>query len=535
MKIMVFILGILVSAPWAVSGQTKEIPAEPGISAVTVYLNGARIFGEKKIELQSGIQTVRLTGIPSQVDPESIQVTAEGQATILSVNFESDYLSQREQTPAIKNLVNRKDQLVKATEREKTQIEILDKEMMFMQSNMKVTGTNNTTKVTELAPVYDYFVTKITEITRDRQRSSDSIQSWSEQITKLNNQIAELNASLKSPSGVVVVNLEVPARNGVVFRLNYLIRDAGWYPSYDIRVKNIESPVLITYKANVHQNSGMDWKDVKIRFSSANPSQSGILPELTPWFLRIQVPQQISIRGLSVQQSTMMKKSALAPEMDAREAAPTPPPMMTTEENGTTVEFVMEKSYSVPSSGKNLQVDVSTVSLPAEYSYLTIPKADLSAHLKARLADWEQLNLMPGEANVYFEDSFTGKTYLNTQNFTDTLDISLGIDRNIAIQRTLEKELSTTRFLASKAESMKNWKLSVRNNKSQKISITMKDQIPVTASSEIEVTDTRLSGGSLNAETGEVTWKLEVKPSEKAEKNLSYTVRYPKGKKVNLE
>jgi uncharacterized protein (TIGR02231 family) len=209
--------------------------------------------------------------------------------------------------------------------------------------------------------------------------------------------------------------------------------------------------------------------------------------------------------------------------------------MMTTEESGTVVEFVMEKSYLVPSNGKNLQVDLSTVSLQTEYSYLTIPKADLSAHLKARLAGWEQLNLIPGEANVYFEDSFTGKTYLNTQDFGDTLDISLGVDRNIVVQRTLEKELSTTRFLASKAESMKNWKLSVRNNKLQKISISVKDQIPISASSEIEVTDIKLSGGSLNAETGEVTWKLEVKPSEKAEKNISYTVKYPKGKKVNLE
>jgi uncharacterized protein (TIGR02231 family) len=317
--------------------------------------------------------------------------------------------------------------------------------------------------------------------------------------------------------------------------LNYLIRDAGWYPSYDIRVKNIESPVQITYKANVHQNSGMDWKDVKIRFSSANPSQSGILPELTPWFLQILVPQPIPRRGFGDKQPMMMQKMAEASPSDAREAAPVPPPMMTTEENGTAVEFVMEKSYSIPSSGKNLQVDVSTVSLPAEYSYLTIPKVDPSAHLKAKLAGWEQLNIMPGEANVYFEDSFTGKTYLNTQDFTDTLEISLGIDRNIAVQRMLEKELSTTRFLASKAESMKNWKLSVRNNKSQKITITLKDQIPVTANSEIEVSDTRFSGGSLNAETGEVTWTLEVKPSEKAEKNLSYTVRYPKGKKVNLE
>jgi uncharacterized protein (TIGR02231 family) len=173
--------------------------------------------------------------------------------------------------------------------------------------------------------------------------------------------------------------------------------------------------------------------------------------------------------------------------------------------------------------------------VPAVYSYLAVPKMDPSAHLKARLTNWEQLNLMPGEANIYFEGSFTGKTYLNTKDFSDTLDISLGVDRNISVQRTLEKEFSTTRLLASKIEAMKNWKLSVRNNKSQKISITVKDQVPISASSEIEVTDTQISGGKLNAETGEVTWQLDIKPAEKAEKKLGYTIRYPKGKLINQE
>jgi len=406
---------------------------------------------------------------------------------------------------------------------------------LFMQTNMKVTGTNSTTKVAELAPVYDYFVTKITEITREKKWRSDSIQSWSDRINQINNQIGDLKTSQKTPAGVIVVNVDVPVKTNTLFRLNYLVQNAGWYPVYDIRVKNIESPVMLTYKANLYQNSGLDWKDVKLRFSSANPSQTGILPDLTPWFLNIRVPKsELTIRGYGTMQDQRVMKTAKVMEVVA-EQAPAPPPAMTTEESGTTVEFVMEKPYTVPTNGKNMRVDVYSESVPALYSYLSVPKLDASAHLKARLTNWEQLNLMPGEANIYFEGSFTGKTYLNTKDFSDTLDISLGTDKNISVQRTLEKEFSTTRFLASKAEAMKTWKLSARNNKSQKISITVKDQIPISASSEIEVTDTVISGGKLNPETGEVTWQLEIKPAEKAEKKLSYTVRYPKGKLINQE
>ncbi len=490
----------------------------------------------KKGGYSAGTSTVKFTGISSDLDTESIQVSAEGAITILSVNHELDYLSEMEQSAAVKSLVKQRDALVKISEKEKMQIEILEKEMQFMQANMKVTGTSATTKVTELAPVYDYFVTKITEITQGKKWRTDSIQSWTEQINKINNQIGDLISQQKTPAGIISVNVEASEKTSVLFKINYVIRNAGWYPTYDIRVKNIESPVQLTYKANVFQNSGNNWKDVTLRFSSANPSQTGILPELTPWWLNIEVPQPI-IRGYGVQQDNMMKKSAEAlNEVVVAEAAEAPIPLsMTREEAGTTVEFLMDKSFSVPSNGKNFQVDVSTEALPADYSYISIPKIDPVAHLKARLTNWEQLNLMPGEANVYFEGSFTGKTYLNTKDFSDTLEISLGIDRNISIQRTLEKELSSTRFLASKTEASKSWKLTVRNNKSQKINITLTDQLPMSANTDIEVANTQISGGKMDAATGEVTWQMDVKPTEKAEKKISYTVRYPKGKKVNLE
>jgi uncharacterized protein (TIGR02231 family) len=535
MEKTVFIFAFLLMDSLFLDGQTKEVSVVPDISEVTVYRSGARIFAEKRLELNSGNQWVKFTGVSSEADNQSIQVAADGGVVILSVNHELDYLSGNDQTPAVKNLMKQRDQLQKTVEKEKMQLDILEKEMQFMQVNMKVTGTNTTTKVAELAPVYDYFVSKISEITREKKWRSDSIQSWGERITQISNQIGDMKTSQKIPAGVIVVNVDVPVKTNALFQLNYLIQNAAWYPVYDIRVKNIELPVMLNYKANLYQNSGIDWKDVKLRFSSANPSQTGILPELTPWFLNIQTPPKIMIRGYVVRQDQMMMKSANALEAAAEQAPAPPPPMMTTEESGTTVEFVMEKPYTVPSNGKNMQVDVSTVSVPAIYSYLSIPKLDPSAHLKARLTNWEQLNLMPGEANIYFEGSFTGKTYLNTKDFSDTLDISLGTDRNISVQRTLEKEFSTTRLLASKTEAMKSWKLSVRNNKSQKISITIKDQVPLSGSSEIEVTDTQISGGKLNPETGEVTWQLDIKPSEKAEKKLTYTVRYPKGKLINQE
>lgn len=527
-KITISAFYLILSA--LVTGQPRDMRSDLKITEVTVYTNGARVFGEKKVEIPSGTSTLRFTGVSSKLDAGSIQVAAEGNVTIISVNSELDFLTEKEQGQEVRNLVKRRDELVKATEKEKLQVEILDKEMQFMEANMKVTGTSAVTRVTELAPMADYFVSKITAITTGRKWRNDSIRSWTEQINKINAQIGDLMSQQKNPGGVIAVNLDAPLKSSVTFKVSYVVRDAGWIPAYDIRVSNIESPVQITYKASVFQNSGTDWKDVKLRFSSANPLQRGFLPLLSPWWLNIR--EEPPIRAYGIRGNKMLK---VAEVQDAAAEMVAMPMSVVREEAGTTVEFVMGKLFSVPSTGKNHLVDITTEPVPATYSYITIPKIDPVAHLTAKLTGWEQLSLLPGEANVFFEGSFTGKTFLNTRDFSDTLELSLGVDRNISVQREIEKELSSTRFLASKTEVTKSWKISVRNNKSENITILVSDQLPLSANSDIEVTDTRLSGGKLNAETGEVKWLIGVKPSEKAERSVSWTVRYPKGKKINLD
>jgi uncharacterized protein (TIGR02231 family) len=527
-KTTITVLHLIIA--FLVTGQPRDLRSDMKIIEVTVYTTGARIFGEKKVEIPSGTSTLRFTGVSSKLDAGSIQVAAEGNVTILSVNSELDFLSEKEQGMEVRNLVKKRDELVKATEKEKLQVEILDKEMQFMEANMKVTGTSAVTRVTELAPMADYFTSKITAITTGRKWRNDSIRSWTEQINKINSQIGDLISQQKNPGGVIAVNIDAPQKSSVLFKISYLIRDAGWVPAYDIRVANIESPAMITYKASIFQNSGTDWKDVKLRFSSANPSQRGVLPVLSPWWLNIR--EEPPIRAYGIRGNKMLK---VAEVQDAAAEMVAMPMSMVREEAGTTVEFVMVKLFSVPSNGKNHLVDLTTESVQATYSYITVPKIDPVAHLTAKLTGWEQLSLLPGDANVFFEGSFTGKTFLNPNDFSDTLELSLGIDRNISVQREMEKELSSTRFLASKTEVTKSWKISVRNNKSEKITILVSDQLPLSANSDIEVTDTRISGGKLNTETGVVKWLVKVKTAEKSERSISWTVRYPKGKKINLD
>jgi len=201
----------------------------------------------------------------------------------------------------------------------------------------------------------------------------------------------------------------------------------------------------------------------------------------------------------------------------------------------TSVEFEIQTPYTLLSDGKNLTINIDSYSLPAEYQYFCAPKIDKNAYLTARIVDWEKYNLLEGEASVYFEDTYTGKTLLDVRYMSDTLNISLGKDKGISIEREIQKQFTTKKFLGSKKEETRSWLLSIKNNKQQEIKISVFDQIPVSTLEEIEVKADNISNGKTDPETGIIEWNFQLRPTEKKELNLMYTVRYPKNRTLTIE
>ncbi len=205
------------------------------------------------------------------------------------------------------------------------------------------------------------------------------------------------------------------------------------------------------------------------------------------------------------------------------------------DERQTAVEFELQTPYSIPSDKKPFILEVKRYSLPATYEYICVPKADPDAFLLAHIGGWEQYKLLSGEVNIFYENSFVGKTILDTRSLTDTLQVSLGRDKGIRVTREKEIEKNSSRFLSSKTEETRSWNTTLRNGKSTPIEITLYDQVPVSTNDEISVRAENISGGEYNPNTGEVKWKLKLNPSESKTLNLKYIVKSPKEKKLYVE
>lgn len=204
-------------------------------------------------------------------------------------------------------------------------------------------------------------------------------------------------------------------------------------------------------------------------------------------------------------------------------------------ETPTSVTFEIKTPYTILSDNNNTTIEMEQYDLPADYKYYCVPKIADDVFLLANIADWEQYNLLEGEANIFFENAYVGKTILDVRNINDTLNLSLGRDKYLSVKREKIRDNKTKKSLGTKSEETRAWKIDVRNNKKLPVAIVLIDQIPVSTNTEIEVIPEKLSAGKLNTVTGEVRWNLKLKSSENKELELFYKVKYPKDKNLIIE
>ncbi|RYD83628.1 MAG: mucoidy inhibitor MuiA family protein [Sphingobacteriales bacterium] len=196
--------------------------------------------------------------------------------------------------------------------------------------------------------------------------------------------------------------------------------------------------------------------------------------------------------------------------------------------------YDIELPYDVPTNGKQQIATLKEAEMNGVFKYYAVPKLDKEAYLLAEISDWEKLNLLPGEANIIFEGTYVGKSFIDPATTSDTLNLTLGKDKRVVVKREKLMDFSSTKFLGSNKLQTMTYELTVKNNKKDAINFILKDQFPISTNKEIEV-ELLSDGGALNnKEIGVLTWKLQLAPGESKKLRFSYSVKYPKGKTLNL-
>ena len=198
-------------------------------------------------------------------------------------------------------------------------------------------------------------------------------------------------------------------------------------------------------------------------------------------------------------------------------------------------EFEIGHPLTILSDNKPVSCQIGKYQLPTTYAYKGVPKIDKNAFLVADVTGWNELNLIQGEATVFFDNSYVGKTILNPDQQSDTLHLAMGRDNGIHIERKLIKNNTSRRLLGSSRVQTMNWEISLRNARAEQVVISIYDQLPVSRNSSITVTPQELSGGQLDKLNGQVVWKLTLAPGEVKKLSLGYQVKYDKYRQLTIE
>jgi len=393
------------------------------INDVTVFMTGAQVTENGSVQLKEGENIFRITDLTAYLDPNSIQVEGNAGYTIMSVRHQINYTLDQSSSPMVKAVTDSLEE-ARFKQQELTGLKnVVIQEKTLLENNRKIGGENSTLVVEDLQDMANFFRKRFQELEYRWIELGDQEKKNNLEISRLSNQLNSMNARKGTNPSEILVTLIAPKATTTNLKVSYVVRNAGWYPVYDLRAEDVNSPVEFVYRAKVYQSTGRDWEKVNLTISTGNPSVGGQIPTLYPWYVNVYEPMvQTGYKRAEADYSMNATPSvAYDSEVTLEEVQitsgsgkykPTAADYTTVQNNTVNTEFKISVPYDIPSDNQQYDVTMQTQSLKAQYAHITIPKIDNDAFLRAQITDWAQYSLLPGESNIYFKGTFVGKGYI---------------------------------------------------------------------------------------------------------------------------
>jgi len=685
----------------------KETPKDSKIEKVTIYLEGASIERSSTVATFPGENILVFNNLSPDIDESSIQISGLNNASISSINFNVDYLEKKQVSEEYSELELKLDALLLVKSNLENLLNGFQEELTLLKKNQRINSDATDLSLEKVKEMSAYYRKRTTEIGKEIYSITLELSTISREIEKHTIELTKLDASKKEARGEIAVKLNATKAESLQLILKYNITTAGWFPSYDIRAKEVGEPLMVSYKANVYQQTGSDWKNVLVVLSTGDPNTNNIKPVLPTKYLNFtnrnyttNYPVRSSIykfnptvkevsgtvideSGLPLPGTNIIEKgtsNGTQSDFDGNytitatggreliysyvgyetlnypiyantmnvQMKPDPNVLNEvvvtgyantnidnllsgkaagvniTNQNGltgsannlilrgmtsasgnnnvlyvvdgvpyskkeitnfdsdkidnveilkgsaatslygtegrngvvvittkdgkgienasgnfketgiTNTQFEIKGFQNIQSNSEITVIEIDKFNLPATYKHYVAPELNENVFLTATATNWEKFDLLQGEGNVYFEDAYAGKTILNPQATTDSLVISLGIDPNIVVKRERLDNFKKSSFLGGNRIVENGYQIEVKNNKNTTIQLVVEDRIPVSQNKEIKVSEVQTSDSIYGEEIGILKWDIQLSPNETSKKEFSYTLKYPKNKRITL-
>ncbi|MFA6200010.1 MAG: DUF4139 domain-containing protein [Bacteroidales bacterium] len=527
------------------------------ISKVKVYIEQAKLEKTTTFSLKQGNNEIILSGNSPYMQPQSLQFTSLNDFIITDFTPFIQYVQPKQQAEdrlssenkrQLKILRDSLDGLNLKNSDSYTLVSILNKEKNVLE-NMKVISQPQTIdSMPKIKDGLSYYRDKMLEVTKMLQKENTIITKRTKSISEVTNQInlilqGELNNS--NPRNEYYIRLNIYSEKAIPqckLSYSYNVTGVSWQPYYDIKFTKPSEPVAFVLKAQLTQQTGEDWNDVTLIFSTEQPNNLRTLGELYPYYLRDNQPIAYKANRGKVSLSDESVDAMSVPEdfatmaTSAKMANGSGYSQMTVSQlTMLGKEYEVGMKHTILSDGKEKTIALETKTTKSDYKHYSIPKLDKSVYISALLPSWESLELMDATGKIYLEDSYINDTYINSNSTSDTLSMSIGADKRVAIDRKVTKSKpEKVGLLSSLSETMVTVTISIKNNNQTKIDLNLVDQIPLSNSENITITAGDIAKAEYDSKTGKLMWNLNFNPLEAKTVTFTYTVRHPKNANLFL-
>ncbi|MFN3588027.1 MAG: DUF4139 domain-containing protein [Spirosomataceae bacterium] len=508
--------------------QQKYHRIHPKLDSVTVFSQQAQLHLSTSIlPIPKGKSIYYFTGISGLLDPKSIQVMGKGIFTIASVGYE---LNDREALLKQKEDTLRKIELLfKSTQ---MALQVVEQKEKIMMANASFKSEVDGLLPDDFQELLAIFEEKLTENGQKKIELEEKIAQLQQTKTTILTSISE-----QDKPRIKVEVLATQDTDGQ-FILHYLSNGASWRPLYTARVTDIDQPITIQYQAEVYQNTGISWDNVKLSLSTATPTQGGEKPSLSSVFVD-QQPAFVAYTKVAMPPPPVMGKARMSA---SSEAMVEDMPMATTSADWVSVsesiitQFSIRERYTIPSNNTAQKIDIQQFTLPAKYEYQVVPKKATDGFITTEIQDWTTKNLLSGPVSLFWSGTYLGESTLDVRDLSKPLTLSLGRDKSIISQYEPIREWKTKKsFIGGEVKETFEFKTTVHNTKNRSIELKVEDQIPVSRDERIEISGDFSGNATLNKETGIVTWQVQLAPNEKRVFTTQYTLKYPKEMRLRYQ
>ncbi len=524
----------------------------PKLQRVTVYLQGAHLYYNESVNLQAGNNEIVFENISPDLSASSLQASCI-EAVVMDIKHNLKYKEKipvsRKYDREITSILDSLEELNYLIKDLDNKYLVLTTEKQMLLNNRIIKGEPLRDSLPLLRDGMSFLKEKLNSIYEQELKIERTKSKILKQKSKLNTRYNALlllqsgtdnsNPEATQPIQQVIVTLYADAPIMAQINFNYFVQTANWIPIYDLQATSVNKNIQVKYFASVTQNTKLEWTNVPLTISTSNPNETNVKPELSPWYLNFveylkKYPSGY-YNGLSnviipIQGETLMGLKDEKKKEDLKNESYLNNYVQITE-NLIRTEYEIKMKYTIPADGKTHKVLIDQKEMPMSMQFAAAPKVCTDAFLVARVTKWEDMNIIPGNARIYFDGGYVGEIYLNTSTTTDTLNIGLGRDKNIALTRKKINENYKTKIISDEKIETRTIELMVRNTKNIPIEIMIDDQIPVArGSDDIKVVLLNSDEAKLDPGTGKLTWNKKLKSKETEKITFIYEIRYPKGK-----